>query len=92
MTVHPYEESPDSYDGYCHCGLVEESRVHPHVYVQAYRGDMCACGAPVNHNIHMADTTAAWSDSVLRGTDAARDAVRRARGHEAEPVQPIRFV
>lgn len=96
--THFYQRSPHSGAGNCACGMAEESRVHPHAYTQAYRSNSCVCAYPADHPIHTNRDTAAPSPRYpnpqptgLRGTEAAREAVRVARGDGASPTAPIRF-
>jgi hypothetical protein len=78
--------------------MAEESRSHPHAYTQAYRDELCVCAYPPGHPIHTdADTaqpephTPRPKATGLRGIEAAREAVRQARGDEAYPQTPILF-
>jgi hypothetical protein len=78
--------------------MAKESRSHPHAYTQAYRSELCVCAYPVDHPIHTDAATAqsrpvsaSLTSTGLRGTAAAREAVRQARGHEAAPQTPITF-
>lgn len=95
--THPYSRSSHSGAGNCECGMAEESRAHAHAYTQAYRSELCVCAYPADHQIHTDRETAkvtpypAAATSSLRGTDAAREAVRQARGDEAGPMIPILF-
>jgi hypothetical protein len=96
--IHEYERSPHSNAGNCVCGLHYESHRHPHPFTQAYRSNTCVCSKPASAPIHTDADTAAPNPrypepqrSDLRGTDAAREAVRRARGDEAAPATPILF-
>ncbi|MFD8577186.1 hypothetical protein ACFV1H_17875 [Streptomyces virginiae] len=90
--THPYVLSPHSNAGNCECGMAEESRTHPHAYTQAYREELCVCAYPADHPIHTDAATAQPTPypkaptSGLRGTDAARAAVRTARGGDAPPT------
>lgn len=95
--IHEYEASPHSNAGNCVCGLHYESHRHPHPFTQAYRSNTCVCSKPASAPIHTdADTAApdplypeAQAGSSPRSFDAAREAVRRARGDEAAPATPI---
>jgi hypothetical protein len=96
MALHTYRRSPHSSAGNCECGMDYESRVHPHPFTQAYRSNTCVCAHPADHSIHTDADTAAPNPvypepqpTARRGIDAARDAVRKARGDEAAPATPI---
>lgn len=98
MNLHPYRRSPHSNAGNCECGMAEESRTHPHKFTQAYRSNTCVCAHPADHPIHTDADTAAPnpvypepSKSGLRGIEAGREAVRKARGDDACPALPILF-
>ncbi len=96
MALHPYQRSRHSSAGNCECGMAEESRIHPHAFAQASRSNLCVCAYPPGHPIHT-DADTAQPDPVYpeptannpRGIEAARDAVRKARGDEAAPATPI---
>lgn len=95
--IHEYQRSPHSNAGNCECGMDYESRAHPHPFTQAYRSNTCVCAYPADHPIHTdADTATpnplypeAQASSSPRSFDAAREAVRQARGDEAAPATPI---
>ncbi len=94
--IHPYERDPHSNAGNCRCGLHLESHRHPHPYTQAYRSNGCVCAKPADAPIHTDADTARPDPEYpeplatgLRGTDAVREAARRARGDEASPQTPI---
>ncbi|MBC2903175.1 hypothetical protein [Streptomyces cupreus] len=98
MTIHPYSRSPHTNAGNCECGMAEESRTHPHEFTQAYRANVCVCALPAGDPIHTDAATAAPNPvypepqhTSLHGIDAAREAVRQARGDEAAPAIPILF-
>lgn len=97
MPLHEYQRDPYSNAGNCVCGMDYESRSHPHPYTQAYRSNTCVCAHPASHPIHTDGDTAepdpAYPEPgrTLRGTEAAREAVRQARGHDAAPQTPITF-
>jgi hypothetical protein len=98
VTLHPYQRSRHSNAGNCECGMAEESRAHPHAYTQAYRSNTCVCAYPAAHPIHTDADTAAPNPvypepraTSLRGIEAGREAVRRARGDDACPAVPIIF-
>lgn len=80
--LHPYSRSPHSGAGNCDCGHAEHSRVHPHAFMQCANWEMCVCARPAGHPVHT-DAAAARPQPVLRGPDAVREAVRRARGGDA---------
>ncbi|MEU0992328.1 hypothetical protein [Streptomyces sp. NPDC005953] len=92
--IHEYDRDPGSNAGNCRCGLHLESHRHPHPYTQAHRSNVCVCAQPATAPIHT-DSTTARPDPVypepgtthLRGTDAARVAVRRARGGDTPPTR-----
>ncbi|MFF4536585.1 hypothetical protein [Streptomyces aureus] len=96
MPVHPYQRSPHSNAGNCECGMAEESRIHPHAFTQAYRSNGCVCAYPADHPIHT-DADTAQPNPVYPeqqaarplSFDAAREAVRKARGNDACPATPI---
>lgn len=98
MGIHEYERSPHSNAGSCFCGMDYESRAHPHPFTQSYRSNTCVCTKPADAPIHT-DADTARPDPVypeprrsnLRGIEAAREAVRQARGDEAYPQTPILF-
>lgn len=94
--IHEYDPDPGSNAGNCRCGLHYESHRHPHPYTQARRSNGCVCAKPADAPIHTDAATAQPNPvypepqpSNLRGIDAAREAVRRARGDEAAPATPI---
>lgn len=94
--IHEYDRDPDSNAGNCRCGLHYESHRHPHPYTQAYRSNTCVCaqpaGAPIHTDADSAQPNPRYPEpqhSNLRGIEAARQAVRRARGDEAAPATPI---
>ncbi|MFM9777070.1 hypothetical protein [Streptomyces scabiei] len=96
--THAYERDPHSNAGNCRCGLHYESHRHPHPYTQARRSNACVCAQPADAPIHTDADTARPnplypepSTAGLRGIDAAREAVRKARGDEACPAAPILF-
>lgn len=98
MTLHPYQRSRHSNAGNCECGMAEESRTHPHAYTQARRSNLCVCAYPADHVIHTDADTAHPNpvypeprSSGLRGIEAGREAVRKARGDDACPATPILF-
>ena len=98
MALHTYEPSPHSSAGNCVCGMDYESRAHPHPYTQAYRSNTCVCALAADHPIHTDADTAAPNpvypqprQTRLLGIDAAREAVRQARGDDACPQMPILF-
>ncbi|MCX5253676.1 hypothetical protein OOK27_05735 [Streptomyces canus] len=100
MAIHEYERSPHSNAGNCVCGMDYESRAHPHPFTQSYRSNTCVCAYPADHPIHTDADTAApnpvypepqASSSSPRSFEAAREAVRRARGDEAYPQTTILF-
>lgn len=94
--IHEYDRDPGSNAGNCRCGLHLESHRHPHPFTQAYRSNTCVCSKPADASIHT-DADPAAPDPVypepqqtsLRGIDAAREAVRQARGDEAAPATTI---
>jgi hypothetical protein len=88
--MHPYERSPHSGAGNCHCGMAEHSRAHPHAYAQAYKSELCVCACPAGHGIHTDAATAA-PEQVRAGLDGVREAIRLARGTDAVPLVPGRF-
>lgn len=96
--VHAFDRDPSSNAGNCRCGLHLESHRHPHPFTQAYRSNTCVCARPAGAPIHTDAATAQPNPlypeppaTALRGTDAAREAVRQARGDEAAPQTPILF-
>lgn len=98
MPLHAYEPSPHSNAGNCACGMAYESRSHPHPYTQAYRSNTCVCTHPAAHPIHTDADTARPNPlypepgpQTRRGIDAAREAVRRARGDDWVPQTPVTF-
>jgi hypothetical protein len=98
MSTHASRRSKHSNAGNCECGMAEESRVHPHAFTQAYRSNTCVCAHPASHPIHTDADTAAPNPvypepqaTSLRGIEAGREAVRKARGIEAAPQTPILF-
>lgn len=98
MPLHEYQRDPHSNAGNCVCGMAEESRSHPHPYTQAYRSNTCVCARPAINPVHT-DADTAQPDPLYpepgpqspRSFDAAREAVRRARGDDAAPQTPITF-
>jgi hypothetical protein len=98
MTLHLYQRSRHSNAGNCECGMAEESRSHPHGYAQASRSNLCVCAYPADHLIHTDADTAAPNPvypeppkTHLRGIEAGREAVRKARGDDWAPQTPITF-
>lgn len=94
--IHEYDRDPGSNAGNCRCGLHHESHRHPHPYTQASRSNTCVCAKPAGAPIHTDGDTAKPnpvypepSASNPRGIEAAREAVRKARGDEAAPATPI---
>jgi len=80
--MHPYERSPHSGAGNCHCGHAEASRVHPHAYTQWWGGEACVCTSAASDSVHT-DAATARPEPVPRGLDGVQEAVRRARGGDA---------
>ncbi|MEV5977535.1 hypothetical protein [Streptomyces sp. NPDC052114] len=96
MPTHEYDPDPHSNAGNCRCGLHLESHRHPHPYTQARRSNACVCAQPPGAAIHTDAATATPNPQYpeqpansARGTDAAREAVRRARGDDAPPATSI---
>jgi hypothetical protein len=95
QTTHEYDRDPHSNAGNCLCGLHYESHRHPHPFTQSYRSNTCVCAQAASAPIHT-DADTAQPNPVypepkagLRGIDAAREAVRQARGDAAAPQTPI---
>lgn len=96
--IHEYDRDPSSNAGNCRCGLHYESHRHPHPFTHAYRSNTCVCAKPADAPIHTDADTARPSPvypepqpSGLRDIEAAREAVRKARGDDACPATPILF-
>ena len=94
--IHEYDRDPGSNAGNCRCGLHLECHRHPHPFTQASRSNTCVCAQPADAPIHTDADTARPNPvypeprtSNLRGIEAAREAVRQARGDEAAPQTPI---
>jgi hypothetical protein len=86
VTLHPYERSPHSGAGNCHCGWPEHSRLHPHAYAQMDGSELCVCSATAGNAAFHTDAATAKPGPVRRrGLDGVRDAVKAARGGDAPP-------